>query len=162
MRNSETLETIADKLLNGEIDSETAKLLCEKIPINNSKQQNSLEYTTEVGSSQILAYDNNDQEIGRLEYLFNERIQGPMFIDYVESYQQNKGIFHATFNELLKYTKEKNITQILLEVDKRNENAIKIYEHYGFHQTDDLSFTPSKVSGTEWMIFNLNFKTKAS
>lgn len=57
-----------------------------------------------------------------------------LFVDtmaVLEGYR-GKGVGHALFDELKKIAKEKGCAGIELQVNARNENAMKMYQGYGF------------------------------
>lgn len=52
---------------------------------------------------------------------------------------RGKGIGRITLDFLLPYANEKlGLSALTLQVDKRNELAVKLYKSRGFHQTADL------------------------
>lgn len=52
-----------------------------------------------------------------------------------KQYQANK-VFSKLFHQLLTQAKERGILRFQLEVDAENDNARRVYEHYGFREVE--------------------------
>ena len=57
---------------------------------------------------------------------------------YVKSLQRGKGHGRQVMNFIEKLAKEKDLTKILLTVNKNNSNSIKAYERMGFQKVDSV------------------------
>jgi len=94
-----------------------------------------------VQNGEAIVYAEQDIVIGIA--LFNERIVSgggvkvamkTLFVDsmaVLEGYR-GKGVGHALFDELKAIAKQKNCTGIELQVNAKNDKALKMYKDYGF------------------------------
>lgn len=66
-------------------------------------------------------------------YIVPQKI-GDLMNLYVEEVYREKGVGRKIFEQFLQWFKKRNIKNIELSVDARNEKAIKAYKKYGFFE----------------------------
>lgn len=157
---TQTLEDIADLLLDKEITIEESFKLCQEIKKQKTqeiKQNEDFKIFIGDNNGSIIAYDDNQKEIGFLNYyqFIDNLKKNAIIIERVHSYEQNVGIFRKMFKELKRYSLKNNIHYFLLEVNNSNKNAIEIYQHYDFKFTNYSEIIPFKSNLTSWMILPL-------
>lgn len=93
------------------------------------------------GNKKFFTICDNNNPIGfvGLSAIDLEKKEASVFIMIGEDEYRGKGIGKATLDFLLPYAnKELGLSSLTLEVDKRNEPAIRLYQSYDFKQIEDL------------------------
>jgi ribosomal protein S18 acetylase RimI-like enzyme len=78
------------------------------------------------------------QDVDRFGYEFT-------FLDYTESYSPGEGHFSVLFDKFESIAGKQNSEYILLMVDFENDNAISIYQHFGFYSLGDLDIISENI-----------------
>ena len=74
----------------------------------------------------------NDKPVGYISYSMINEYQCRLNKIYVHPDLQDKGIGRISINDAINYAKDKKAMEIILNVNRNNEKAIKAYGKYGF------------------------------
>ncbi len=98
-------------------------------------------------TSRIVVYNDNNEEVGKLKYHFNDIKKELMFIDEIKVYKKEqdysldkKYITKMLIDEAIELGSTKNKIETLLKVNESNNFAMGICQHRELYQAKDSSY----------------------
>jgi hypothetical protein len=154
----ETLDEIADRLLSGEITNEEAGRLAKNIPSRPVEMNKPSLYKVIFGEDCLRLRNRNNNELGYINFYFGEDSLGQKYscLNEARTFNPGNGHFSLLFDAFSNLCRRKDAEYISLEVDRANGDAISIYEHLGFMETNSIE-TVSENTDRIQMRYDLDF-----
>ena len=143
----ETLDGIADRLLSGEITNEEAGRLAKNIPFDIVGTDLPSPHKIIFDEDHIRLVDKNLNEKAYINFYFGEDALEQKYscLHETVSFNPGNGHFSCLFGAFRDFCKTESAEYIVLEVDRANENAISIYEHLGFRETNSVDTVSENI-----------------
>lgn len=148
-----TLESIANKLLAGTIDSKEANGLIKTLKINPCPKKNSF-FEKEIivqEDNYLSLQDRKGKEKAYIEFRLGTDCFENKFVwlIHTESFCEGEGNFKKLFLKLESIGKKSKAQYIKLEVDYCKDRVISIYNHLGFSQLAPIETISENIDRIE-------------